>query len=262
MAFSKKKRRMKKLIHRTGKTLLVAFDHGFEHGPAAYGKTNMDPVRIAKIAMEGFADGVIVHAGAAKQIRKLLPRQMGMVVKVTGKTNLTSNNIQSIVTSVKEAKKLGADAIAATIHVGAEHEYLMLQHISKIKLECMKYKLPLIGFMYPRVKGKAKDDLNSVRYAARVGAELGLDMVKTYYTGDKDDFRKVVDDCFVPLVCGGGPAEDEGKFLKKVDDIMDSGANGLAVGRNVWTNEHPGLILGKIHNMIHRSGNSGTKHHH
>ncbi|OGI15635.1 hypothetical protein A3K63_04350 [Candidatus Micrarchaeota archaeon RBG_16_49_10] len=260
MFLGRKKKVRKMISEKTGKTLLLAFDHAFEHGPAKYEKVDLDPVRIAKIALEGFADGVIVHAGAAKMIRKLIPKEMALIVKVTGKTSLSEEEIQSIVTTVKEAKKIGADGVAATLYVGSPYEHIMLEHFAKIKQDCLKYKMPLVGFAYPRVKGKKKNDTDAVMYAARVCAELGCDLVKTYYTGSKESFKKVVDSCFAPLACSGGEAISEAEFLKKAQDIMDAGANGMVVGRNVWMSEQPGLMLAKLHDIVYRRGAYEANH--
>jgi class I fructose-bisphosphate aldolase len=258
--FDSKKSRLNKILP-NGKTLLVAFDHGFEHGPAKYEGVSMDPRRVAKIALEGFADGLIVHAGAAKLVKDLMPKDMALIVKLTGKTSLTDTEMQSMVTSVKEAHKIGADGVAVTFYPGSPQEYLMLQNVSKIKDDCMKYRMPLIGFAYPRIKSMKKGDPNAVWYAARVGAEIGFDLVKTYFTGNRESFGKVVNDCFVPLACSGGEFKGESEFLRIAEDVMDAGACGMVVGRNVWMNEHPGVILGKLHNIIRRSGVNGTNRH-
>ncbi|MEM0333499.1 MAG: fructose-bisphosphate aldolase, partial [Candidatus Aenigmatarchaeota archaeon] len=93
------------------------------------------------------------------------------------------------------------------------------------------------------------------RYAARVGAEIGFDVVKTYYTGDKESFSKVVKDCFVPILVAGGPKiEEEREFIKIVEDVMSVGAAGIAVGRNVWErNDEEALkILEDLRRIIHK----------
>lgn len=260
--FNCKKKKMDKIIDPViGKTLLLAFDHGFEHGPAKYEGVDMSPERIARVALEGCADGVIVHVGAAKRIREIIPKGMALIVKLTGRTTLAENEIQSTVTTVEEAKKLGADGVAVTLYVGSPHEYLMLQNISKIKADCRKHKMPLIGFVYPRVKGRHKHDPEAIRYAARVGAEMGFDLVKTYYTGSKETFSKAVDDCYVPLACAGGEVKGEGEFLTRAQEIMETGVKGMIVGRNIWTHQHPGLILGKLRTIVHKRYNHETVNH-
>jgi class I fructose-bisphosphate aldolase len=243
-------KKMKK-IFRDGKALLMAFDHAVEHGPYVYEGINLDPKRIVEIAKHG-ADGIILHVGAAKYVGKI-PKNLALIIKVTARTNLAPNMIEEIVTRVDEALACGADAIAATVYVGCEKEWYMLRNLAQLKLECMKRKLPLIAFMYPRVKGMKKNDVKAVWYAARLGAELGVDAVKTYYTGSKQSFAKVVEDCFVPVVVAGGKKVKTTKFLEQVKDVMEAGASGLAVGRNVWARDKKDAIkiLEKLRKIVH-----------
>jgi DhnA family fructose-bisphosphate aldolase class Ia len=233
---SSKEKRLKEIM-RDGKALLLAFDHAVEHGPTAYEGVDLSPERVARIAVEGKADGIIVHVGIAKKIKKIV-KNLPIIVKITARTSLSpdENQIQQIVTSVKEAKDAGAKAIACTIYFGSDREAEMLKMFKEIKQEANKYKMPIFGFAYPRGKKlKSKYDADAIRYAARAGAEIGFDVVKTYYTGDKESFSKVVRDCFVPVLVAGGPKISEEKdVLKIVEDVMSVGAAGVAIGRNVW----------------------------
>jgi DhnA family fructose-bisphosphate aldolase class Ia len=254
--FQSKERRLKEIM-KDGKALLLAFDHAVEHGPSAYEGVDLSPERIARIAVEGNADGIIVHVGAARKIKKIV-RRLPLIVKLTARTSLApdENQIQQIVTSVKEAKDVGAKAIACTIYFGSEREAEMLKMFEEIKQEANRYKMPIFGFAYPRGKKlKSKYDADAIRYAARVGAEIGFDVVKTYYTGDKESFSKVVKDCFVPILVAGGPKISEEKdVLKIVEDIMSVGAAGVAIGRNVWMRKDEEAInlLKEIGRIVHK----------
>jgi DhnA family fructose-bisphosphate aldolase class Ia len=254
--FESKEKKLKEIM-KDGKALLLAFDHAVEHGPSAYEGIDLSPERIARIAVEGKADGIIVHIGVAKRIKRLVGR-LPIIVKLTARTSLTpdENQIQQIVTSVKEAKDVGAKAIACTIYFGSEREAEMLKMFEEIKQEANKYKLPIFGFAYPRGKKlKSKYDADAIRYAARVGAEIGFDIVKTYYTGDKESFSKVVKDCFAPVLVAGGPKISEEKdVLKIVEDIMSVGAAGVAIGRNVWMrrDEEAINLLKEIRRIVHK----------
>ena len=254
MLFNKKQRRLNKIMSpRTNKSLLMAFDHAVEHGPDKYEKISLDPLRIAKIAYEGGANALIVHPGSARYIRRFT-KQLPLIIKLTARTALSPKTIQTITTTVGEAEKIGATAVACTVYLGSEYEDKMLENLCEIKKECMNRKMPLIGFMYPRVKGKKKNYPKLVRYAARLGAELGVDIVKTYYTGSKESFSKVVRDAnFVHVVAaGGGKKDSELEIFQMVKDIMDSGASGMAIGRNVWARYKRGVfVLKKIRQIIH-----------
>jgi class I fructose-bisphosphate aldolase len=254
--FKSKEKKLKEIM-KDGKALLLAFDHAVEHGPSAYEGIDLSPERIARIAVEGKVDGIIVHIGVADRIKEIVGR-LPIIVKITARTSLTSdeNQIQQIVTSVKEASDLGAKAIACTIYFGSDREAEMLKIFKEIKQEANKYKMPIFGFAYPRGKKlKSKYDPDAIRYAARVGAEIGFDVVKTYYTGDKESFSKVVKDCFVPVLVAGGPKISEEKdVLKIVEDIMSAGAAGVAIGRNIWMRKDEDAInlLKEIRRIVHR----------
>jgi DhnA family fructose-bisphosphate aldolase class Ia len=254
--FQSKERRLKEIM-KDGKALLLAFDHAVEHGPSAYEGVDLSPERIARIAVEGNADGIIVHVGVARKIKKIVGR-LPLIVKLTARTSLApdENQTQQIVTSVKEAKDVGAKAIACTIYFGSEKEVEMLKMFEEIKQEANRYKMPIFGFAYPRGKKlKSKYDADAIRYAARVGAEIGFDIVKTYYTGDKESFSKVVKDCFAPVLVAGGPKISEEKdVLKIVEDVMSVGAAGVAIGRNVWMRKDEEAInlLKEIRRIVHK----------
>jgi DhnA family fructose-bisphosphate aldolase class Ia len=254
--FKSKEKKLKEIM-KDGKALLLAFDHAVEHGPSAYEGIDLSPERIARIALEGKVDGIIVHIGVAKKIKRVVGK-LPIIVKLTARTSLNTdeNQIQQIVTSVKEARDIGAKAIACTIYFGSDREAEMFKIFEEIKQDANKYKMPIFGFAYPRGKKlKSKYDPDAIRYAARVGAEIGFDVVKTYYTGDKESFSKVVKDCFVPVLVAGGPKISEDKdVLKVVEDIMSVGAAGVAIGRNIWMRNDEDAInlLKEIRRIVHK----------
>jgi len=245
-----KRKRLKKFFS-DGKCLLIAFDHAVEHGPHKYEGVDLNPLRIAEIAKEGGARGLILHVGAAKLVKRFY-KKLPVIVKITGRSSLTPTVVQELVTTVDEALMIGADGIAITVYVGATMEHWMLRSLAKVKIDCARKGLPLFAFMYPRVKDKKTTDVNSVRYAARLGAELGVDVVKTYYTGSRKSFEKVVRDCFIPVLCAGGiKTKKEDEFLDIVKDVMNAGASGMVVGRNVWMRSNATEMVRKIKEIIY-----------
>ncbi|MCS7134976.1 MAG: 2-amino-3,7-dideoxy-D-threo-hept-6-ulosonate synthase [Candidatus Aenigmarchaeota archaeon] len=251
----KKQERLKKILS-SNKTLLIAFDHAVEHGPTNYPNIDLHPLRIAKIAVNGGANGLIMHVGAARIVKDYLPKNFALIIKLTARTSLVSdkNQIQALVTTVDEAFKVGADAIAFTIYVGSEMEYHMFEQFSQVKKRCIELNLPIIGFMYPRSpKYKNKYDARAIEYAARVGAEIGCDIVKTYYTGNKTTFERVVKNCFVPLLVAGGPeTKTKEEFLKNINDALSAGARGFALGRNIWAREGSVELLKEVKTILSR----------
>ena len=114
--------------------------------------------------------------------------------------------------------------------------------------------MPLIGMMYPR--GERIENPYNPRYighAIRVAMEMGVDIIKTYYTGDIDSFSQILSDIDAPVVIAGGPAIDsEFKMFKMVYDALQAGASGVCFGRNVFQNSNADLIAEAIENIVHK----------
>lgn len=243
-------RRLKRLFP-GGKTVVLAFDQAFEHGPSAYPGIDLSPERIFSIAEKGGADAVMVHKGLVK---RSLARNVSLIVKITGKTSLNPVESQSASSLVEDAVALGADAIAATIYLGVENEGQMISQFARIKGKAREYGLPVIAFMYPRPKKKEdRKKEEFVKYAARVGSELGADVVKTYYTGGAESWRRVVGIASGTRVvaAGGEPKGKPAEALQMVEDIVSAGGAGIAIGRNVWTRSNAVQMLKAVASIIH-----------
>ena len=114
--------------------------------------------------------------------------------------------------------------------------------------------MPLLAMMYPRGK-KITDEYSEeyIAHAARVGAELGADIVKTNYIGDPDSFARVVKCCPIPVVIAGGPrVESELDLLTMVEGAISAGARGVAIGRNVFQHGNPAPITRRICGVVHK----------
>ncbi|MEM2936298.1 MAG: fructose-bisphosphate aldolase, partial [Candidatus Bathyarchaeia archaeon] len=120
---------------------------------------------------------------------------------------------------------------------------------------CDEWGMPLLAMMYPRGK-KIRDqyDVEVVKHAARIGAELGADIVKTNYTGSPDTFKEVVRGCPVPVVMAGGPkTETTEEFCRMVYDSIQAGGAGVAAGRNVFQHEYPTKMVRVLGGIVHEN---------
>lgn len=241
-------------ITRDDKALFFAYDQGMEHGPTDFDDENVDPARILEIANCGYFTGVILQRGVAEKYYDEKKFKVPLIVKLNGKTNIVKDEdpYSPQVCSVQEALDLGASAVGYTIYVGSEFESFMTAEFGKIVEETHDKKLPVIGWMYPRGRNvKNEEDPKVIAYAARVGLELGADIVKVRFTGDLESFRWVVQSAGrAKVVAMGGSKEAETEFLGKVKVVMEAGAIGVAVGRNVWQNDEPLEIARTIANII------------
>jgi class I fructose-bisphosphate aldolase len=241
-------------ILRKGKALFLAYDQGLEHGPTDFNDKNVDPNYIIEIARKGGYTGIVFQKGIAEKYNKEIRKsKVPLIVKLNGKTNLFKGEpISRQLCTVEEAVKLGAKAVGYTIYIGSDYEDEMLQEFSKIEKQAHSKGLPVIVWVYPRgksVKGKSKRDL--MAYSARTGLEIGADIIKIQYNGNLEDLKWAVKSAGkTKIVIAGGIKKGEAEFLKQVKKIMQSGAIGLAVGRNVWQHSNPLEITKKIKKVI------------
>jgi predicted phospho-2-dehydro-3-deoxyheptonate aldolase len=200
---------------------------------------------------KGGADAVLVHKGIAKHVDTA---NAGLIVHVSASTKLSSKpNLKVDVCTVEEAIRLGADAVSAHINVGSVEEDQMLQSLGALSEQCDRFGMPLLAMMYPRGPNIQNENAYEVvSHAARIGVELGADIVKTVYTGDLETFRRVVRSCPVPVVVAGGPVmKTDLDVLKLAEDSVKAGAAGLSFGRNVFQHKNPTAMTRALTAVVH-----------
>lgn len=243
-------------IMKDGKALYLAYDQGLEHGPTDFDDRNVDPKYIINIAKHGKYNGIIFQKGIAEKYNDEIKRsKIPLIIKLNGKTSfLKLEPYSPPLCSVKEAVELGAKAVGYTLYIGSKHEGKMFKEFEQIQEEAHNHGLPVIVWMYPR--GKAVHDefnRNILAYAARIGLELGADMIKMKYNGNPNDLRWIVKSAGkVKVVIAGGSKTDEESLLKEAKEVMGAGASGMAIGRNVWQSNKPLELTKKLKNIIFR----------
>ena len=247
-----KKIRLERIINRhTGRTVIAPMDHGVSNGPM---KGIIDIDKTVESISQGGADAILMHKAIVEQGHRGYGKDIGLIVHLSASTSLAPNpNNKVIVTSVEKAIQLGADAVSVHVNLGSETESEMLQELGEISETCSYWGIPLLAMMYPRgQKVENEHDVELVKHAARVGSELGVDIVKTNYTGDPDSFKEVVEGALVPVVIAGGPKVDtDEELLQMVKDSIEVGGAGVAFGRNLFQAENPGKITKAISEVVH-----------
>jgi len=200
--------RLERIIDRnSGKTVIIPMDHGVTVGPIE-GLADMRTA-ISKV-VRGGANAILMHKGMVRAGHRGTGQDVGLIVHLSGGTSLSPDpNAKELVCTVEEAIKLGADAVSIHINLGAETDMAMLRQLGEVSQRCLEWQMPLVAMMYTR-GSKIEDeyDVENVKLAARVGAELGADIVKVPYTGSVESFQQVVQGCPVPVVIAGGPKMD------------------------------------------------------
>ncbi len=244
--------RLERIFNRnTNNTIIVPMDHGVSVGPIR----GLEDLRTAvnKVA-DGGANAVLGHVGLAKHGHRGYGRDVGLIMHLSGSTALAPDpNHKALVKDVEEAIKFGADAVSVHVNIGAQYEAGMLATLGQVSTQCDRWGMPLLAMMYPRgSKVENEHDAEHVKLAARVGAELGADIIKTNYTGDIDSFTDVIKGCPVPVVVAGGPQMDtEYELLQMVRDSLDAGGRGVAIGRNIFQAKDPTIAVRRIARVVH-----------
>ena len=167
-------------------------------------------------------------------------------------TATLENGKQALVTSVEEAITMGADAVSVRIGLGGPDEEVMFKLLGEVSRDAFRWGMPLFALMDP---GSVKDEekqLQNLMRAARVGAEMGADLVRIPYSGSADTFKEVVSVCPVPVVAiGGEKRAREKEFLEMVHGVMEAGASGISAGRNIFQYKKPGNMIKATSQIVH-----------
>lgn len=230
-----------KKFFKNDRALILAYDHGLEHGPTDFDDRSVDPSYVLDIALEAGYTGIVLHNGIVEKYYKTYFRDIPLILKLNAHTRIGYKPlISTTVCTVERAIKLGADAVGYTIYVGSHEEPEMLKEFSEIVEKAHDYGIPVVAWAYPRGSGVNELDTNTIAYAVRIAMELGADMIKTYYNGSPEALKWIIKNAGrAKLVIAGGEKVQDLQFLKITEEVLNAGADGIAVGRNVFQSKRP-----------------------
>jgi len=247
-----KKIRIERILDRnTRRTVIVPMDHGVTVGPIP-GLTQIPPA--ANRIAEGGANAAVVHRGAAMFGHRGYGKDLGLILHLSASTALSpDSNRKVLVATVEDALQMGADAVSIHVNLGAEDEARMLRDFGTVSSACQRWGMPLLAMIYTRgPKIRNEYDVRFVRHAARVGAEMGADLVKVPYTGSPETFREVTEGCASPVVIAGGEKmESDEEVLGMVHGAIAAGGAGASIGRNVFQHRSPATMVRAIVAVVH-----------
>jgi len=244
--------RLERIFNRnTRRTIIVPMDHGVTVGPIM----GLEKMRDAVTNLvAGGANAGLVHKGQVKLGHRMQGRDFGCIVHLSAGTCLSPfPNVKRLVTTVEEALKLGADGVSVHVNLGDETEGQMLADLGQSAASAAEWGMPLLAMIYARgPKVENEYDPEIVAHCARVGAELGADVVKVNYPGDAESFAHVVECAGVPVVIAGGAKMDSTRaFLDVVRTSLDAGGSGISVGRNVFQHRDPTRLVEVLNRIVH-----------
>jgi len=243
MDFGMKNRLSRIIKPKTGKTVMLAVDHGYFQGPT----TGLRDFRRAIAPLVPHADCLFITRGMVRN--GINPgSDAAICLRVSGGPSILGElSNEDITTSMEEAIRLNASGVGMSIFVGAANEDRTLTNLGRLVNEAERYGMPVLA-----VTAVGREMVRDARYlglACRMAAELGAHFVKTYYC---DDFYKVVEGCPVPIVMAGGKKLPEKEALQMTFNAIHEGASGVDMGRNIFQSDNPVAMIKAVRAIVHK----------
>jgi len=227
---------------KSGKTVMLAFDHGYFQGPT----TGLERVDVTIRPLIPYADALMLTRGILRSV--IEPSSTNAVVMRAsgGPSILKELSDERIAVDVEDALRMNVSAVAVQVFIGGEFETQTVNNMTRLIDMGMRYGIPVLG-----VTAVGKDLVRDVRYislATRILAELGVSIVKTYFV---PGFEQVAAACPVPIVIAGGKKLPEREALQMARDAINQGASGVDMGRNIFQSNAPVAMIGAVRKVVH-----------
>jgi class I fructose-bisphosphate aldolase len=239
----------------SGRILTVAVDHAPSYGVLP-GLERIQQV-VDRVVGAG-PDALLLMKGSAGRCFRPHAGRVALILK---SSTLSPYHPQHDVwvNPMEDAVSLGADAIAMALTVGSPHQALLLSNVAALAREAERAGMPVVVHAYPNGEGVPPEEVYSperVGYASRLAMELGVDIVKTFYTGSAESFSRVVEMAAPALVvAAGGPRlESDADVLRMAHAVVQAGAAGLTFGRNIWQSDDPAALIRALKQILHQNG--------
>jgi 3-hydroxy-5-phosphonooxypentane-2,4-dione thiolase len=248
-----------------GRTVMLAFDHGYFQGPT----TGLERVDQTILPLEPYADCLMLTRGIQRSVVPATT-QKAIALRASGGTSMVSPmeewvgndgdsviklgrpgyeplSNESIAVSIEEAVRLNACVLAVQVFIGGQHERQTLKNLTDLIDQANRYGIAVMGVT---AVGRAMARTPQYfRLATRIMAELGAHMVKCYYTDT--EFDTVTSCCPVPIVIAGGKKLPELEALEMAYNACDQGASGVDMGRNIFQSDAPIPMMQAVRGVVH-----------
>lgn len=254
MAMLGKEVRMSRLVNKkSGKMMAITVDHAISRGIAPM--TGLQPIQQTIDAIvKGRPDAMTMTKGIAEHCMWNHAGETSILLKCSSYAPVHPTKDIAFGT-VDEAIRMGADAVSIGAMTLGDYQDVQFAEIGRFSEECMRKGMPLIGHVYPKGEHVAKDkqtDWENIAYCVRSASELGIDIIKTTYTGNPDTMAKVVDLCPSRVVIQGGDAcKTLDDYLNMTKEAMDCGVGGVTMGRFVWDYKDITALVVALRYIIH-----------
>ena len=227
----------------SGRTTMLAIAHGYFQGPT----TGLERIDLTIVPIAGYADALMLTRGI---LRSTIPadHQGGVVMRASGGPSILKELSDArLVVDMEDAGRVNVHAVAVQVFVGGEHETQSVANMTRLVDVGYRYGVPVLA-----VTAVGKELVRDARYlglATRICAELGAQVVKTYYC--TDGFEKVTAGCPVPIVMAGGKKLPERDALEMAYRAVQQGAAGVDMGRNIFQSTAPAAMIQAVRKVVH-----------
>ena len=256
MAMLGKEVRMSRLVNpKSNKMMAITVDHAISRGIAPMTGLHHIQDTIDKIIL-GRPDALTLTKGIAEHCMYKNAGKVSMLMKISSYSPVSPTN-DNVLGTVDEAIRMGADAVSMGAMTLGDFQGEQFEAIGRISEECMRKGMPLIGHIYPKgesVPVEGRTAWENIAYSVRSACELGMDIVKTTYTGDPDSMAKVVScvpSSFRIVIQGGDACKTLDDYLNMTRDAMDCGVGGVTMGRFVWDYKDVTALVIALRYIIH-----------
>jgi DhnA family fructose-bisphosphate aldolase class Ia len=238
----------------SGRILTIALDHAASYGVLA-GLENIQEI-VDRVAA-GEPDAIMLMKGPAGRCFYPYAGRIALILKSSSISPYHPEH-DVWVAAVEDAVRLGADAIAMATTVGSREQPALLANLAALVRQAEPAGLPVIVHAYPNGELVPPDQwytMERVRYAARMAIEVGVDIVKTFYTGSAGSFARVVEAAAPALVvaAGGARLNTDAEVLRMAYEVVQAGAAGITFGRNVWQSGDPARMVRALGQIVHHN---------
>jgi putative autoinducer-2 (AI-2) aldolase len=235
-----------------GRTVMLAIDHGYFQGPT----TGLERIDLGIVPIAPYADALMLTRGV---LRSVIPagHQGGIVMRASGGPSILKElSDEHVALDMEDAARMNVHAVAVQVFVGGEHESRSVHNLTQLVDAGYRYSIPVLG-----VTAVGRELTRDARYlglATRVCAELGAQIVKTYYCDE--GFERVTSGCPVPVVMAGGKKLPERDALEMAYRAVQEGAAGVDMGRNIFQSPHPTAMIQAVGAVVHGDARPDDAH--
>lgn len=235
----------------SGRTVMLAFDHGYFQGPTR----GLERVDLNIVPLAPYADALMATRGIIRSV--IPPRSGALVVRASGGPSILSElSHERVAMAMDDAARIDAAAVAVQVFVGSEGETQSVANMTHLVDEGYRLGIPVLGVT--AVGKQLTRDARYLRLATRMIAELGAQVVKTYYCDE--DFATVTASCPVPIIMAGGKKLPAREALDMAWKAIDQGAAGVDMGRNIFQRHAPAAMIQAVRAIVHDTATAEEAH--